>query len=129
KKLLDAAGFSNGLTTPLLLSAAHAEIYPYADLTAIVQQHLKRGGINAEPQQLDYRNDFLPNIFGGYTGGNRKGFSGMATRRIAPSPFAGQHMFDVLHPAGRAFVGAPVNGGHAADGDPELSALIESYFS
>jgi ABC-type transport system substrate-binding protein len=127
KKLLTAAGRSS-LTTPLLYSAAHANTFPYAELTFILPAMFKEGGITANLEPRDYNSDFLPNIYGGYVGSNNKGFTGMATRRVSPAIVAGQHMFDVLHPSGRAFAGAPAGNGSAKDGDPEVTALIGKYF-
>jgi hypothetical protein len=86
------------------------------------------GAIKAELEPRPYNSDFLPNIYSAYVGDNTKGYTGLATRRFAPAVVAGQHMFDVMHPSGRAFVGAPASGGSAKAGDPQISSLITKYF-
>jgi ABC-type transport system substrate-binding protein len=127
KKLLAAAG-RNTLATPLIYSATHANIFPYAELTFILPAMFLEGGITATLEPRDYNSDFLPNIYGGYVGSNTRGFTGMATRRVSPAIVAGQHMFDVMHPSGRAFAGAPAGNGSAKEGDSAITTLIGKYF-
>jgi peptide/nickel transport system substrate-binding protein len=130
KRLLNAAGFPNGLETTLYFNGGTNYGTSYSRAAEVVAGLLTDGGIRAKLGPKEYQNDWLPNYHYAYglqwrAGKPIIGFDGIAYRAVSGYPTVASQIFQNLHRDGAEFEGATPDGRSPEQGDPEVNGLIE----
>ncbi|HLF79892.1 MAG TPA: ABC transporter substrate-binding protein [Dehalococcoidia bacterium] len=130
KKLMDAAGYKNGVDTTFYYSLGAQYGAEYVKLTEIFPGMFSQAGVRSKPDGKDYNTDWLPNIYWGYlskefTEGKKKGFNGFMYGLERGYPTVATQLAATLHKDGERFHGLTPDGKSAHLGDAKLNDMID----
>jgi len=130
KKLMDAAGFKNGIDTTFFYSLGAQYGAEYTQVAELFPGLIAGGGIRSKSDGRDYQTDWLPNIYWGYLSkefseGTKKGFNGFMYGLERGYPTVPTQLAATLHKDGERFHGLTPDGRNAHLGDPKLNDLID----
>lgn len=129
KKLLTAAGYPEGLDTPLHYTGGGEYGPGYTRTAELTAAMLYEGGIRATPDPRDFQSDWQPNYNSVHAaaGGGRlnRSFPGLILRFGSPNATFAAQAYAAYHPAGSRFVGATADGKNPHLGDPEMNKQLE----
>ena len=130
KKLMEAAGFRNGVDTTFFYSLGAQYGAEYTQLAEVFPGMFSPAGIRAKPDARDYQTDWLPNIYWGYLSkefaeGKKKGFNGFMYALERTYPTVATQLAATLHKDGERFHGLTPDGRSAHLGDPRLNDMVD----
>jgi ABC-type transport system substrate-binding protein len=121
KKLLSAAGFSNGLDVNAYHIATGQYGTNFANQAQIqIGDAQSYAGFRVKIDNPDYQTEWLPKYYYG-----KGAFSGIAIGADNPEPDMGVFMFARFHPQGPRFKGFDPSGSNPVAGDPQVTKLIQ----
>jgi ABC-type transport system substrate-binding protein len=123
KKLLSAAGYANGFQTTFLFEGTGRFGTVYGLLAQVLPEMWAAGGIKASLSPIPYAEYIRYRQFS--YAGDAPGFNGIGMHQHSGAPTASLMAYEMLHPAGRLFIGAPQDGRDPLRGDSEVTKLIE----
>jgi peptide/nickel transport system substrate-binding protein len=124
KKLMAAAGFSNGVDTTFYYNQGQQSGTQYLQVAEILNGMFNDGGLRTKADPKEYQNDWLPNYYYGYAQGN-KGFNGVKWMAERTYPTVASQLFATLHKDGPRFVGMTPSGSNGQQGDPKVNADVD----
>jgi peptide/nickel transport system substrate-binding protein len=131
KKLLSAAGFPNGVSTPLLIS--DIQTGAYVKWGQLLPGVLVEAGIKVQVSPKSDTTDYIPNYHYAYTSnfwGDKTppGMSGILLRKGPDVLYSAAELaaYVFYHKNGSSFTGASPDGNNAHLGDPKFNSLIEA---
>jgi ABC-type transport system substrate-binding protein len=130
RKLLDAAGFKNGLDFNYYYSLGAQYGTEYTRVAEIWPGMLAEAGFRAKIEPKEYQTDYLPNYYFGYVSkdyiaGKVKGYNGMVYGLDRGYPTVASQMAATQHKDGPRFRGMTPDGKNAHLGDPKINDLID----
>jgi ABC-type transport system substrate-binding protein len=130
KKLMEAAGFKNGIDTTFYYSLGAQYGTEYTQVAEIFPGMFTQGGVRGKPEGKDYNTEWLPNIYWGYLSkefaeGKKKGYNGIMYGLERGYPTVAAQLAATLHKDGERFHGLTPDGKNAHLGDPKLNDQIE----
>lgn len=130
RKLLDAAGYGNGLWSPLYVNGGLQYGPGYLRAAEILAGMLNENGVAVNVDGRSYESDWLPNYYYAYAtaanaGRPTRGFSGIAYRPLASYPSVATQLFASMHKDGVVFQGMTPDGKNAQGGDADVNRMIE----
>jgi peptide/nickel transport system substrate-binding protein len=130
KKLMEAAGFKNGINTTFFYSLGAQYGTEYTRLTEVFPGMFAEAGIRSKPDARDYQTDWLPNIYWGYLSkefaeGKKKGFNGFMYGLERTYPTVATQLAATVHKDGERFHGMTPDGKSAHLGDPKVNDLVD----
>jgi ABC-type transport system substrate-binding protein len=130
RRLLSAAGFADGIDTPLHYNGGNEYSPSYTRTAELVSGMLHAGSVRARLDPRDYQGDWLPNYHYGYaTTANParppRGFPGLIYRASSSSATLATQVFAAYHRNGSRFIGMTPDGKNPQAGDSEINLLVE----
>jgi peptide/nickel transport system substrate-binding protein len=122
KKLLAAAGYTNGLKTTY--HTPGVELPGYAKAAEVIAGMTSEVGITADAHILDYQKEYIPGFRDGH--GQYEGWAFMSTAGgVTGGHAVGQLAIEYWARGGNAFRGFSTSGRNDQAGDPQVNAMIE----
>lgn len=131
RRLMEAAGFSDGIETLLHYNGGNEYSPSYTRTAELLSGMLHAGDIRARLDPRDYASDWLPNYQSGYTpvanlGKPIRGFPGLIYRPGGGSPTMATQVYSAYHRNGSRFVGMTADGKNAQNGDADINRAVEN---
>ena len=133
KKLMEAAGYQDGVTFPVHYNSENTYGASYHQILDVFEGMMADGGMkldrDGQPYSF-YRSEIYDYYLKDkYAQRGDKALTGIIHRATRGFPTVAAGLFGMMHPNGGFYHGAAPDGGNVADGDPVSIAMIEKIKS